>query len=79
MAWMSPAGGAFAEHLLDGVSGDEVDQQEDGRDYQPDYREGVEDALEKLAGHRVVSRQFSVVSVSSLSSSHPSELGQGAV
>ena len=38
---------AFAEHLLDGVSGDEMDQEEDEADYQPDYREGVEDALEE--------------------------------
>jgi hypothetical protein len=32
--------------LLDRVSGDEVDHQEDEADYQPDYWEGVEDALE---------------------------------
>jgi hypothetical protein len=38
---------AFAEHLLDGVSGDEMDEQEDQGDYQPDYWEGIEDALEK--------------------------------
>jgi hypothetical protein len=33
--------------LLDGVPGDEMDEQEDQGDYQPDYREGIEDALEK--------------------------------
>jgi hypothetical protein len=33
--------------LLDRVSGDEVDEQEDEADYQPDNREGIEDALEK--------------------------------
>jgi len=32
---------------LDGVSGDEVDHQEDEAYYQPDYWEGVEDALEE--------------------------------
>ena len=37
----------FAEHLLDGVTGDQVDQEEDQGHYQPDYREGVEDALEE--------------------------------
>jgi hypothetical protein len=41
--------------LLDGVSGDEVNQEEDQGDDQPDYWEGVEDALEK-------SSQFSVLS-----------------
>jgi hypothetical protein len=50
---------AFAQHLLDGISGDEVDEQEDNADYQPDYREGVEDALEK--GFQCSSR-FSVLS-----------------
>jgi hypothetical protein len=40
--------------LLDGVSGDEVNQEEDQGDDQPDYWEGVEDALEK-------SSQFSVL------------------
>ena len=38
---------AFAQHLLDGISGDEVDQQEDETHDQPDYWEGVEDALER--------------------------------
>jgi len=33
--------------LLDGVSGDQVDQEEDETYYQPEYWEGVEDALEK--------------------------------
>jgi hypothetical protein len=37
---------AFAEHLRDGVAGDEVDEQEDEAHDQPDDREGVEDALE---------------------------------
>jgi hypothetical protein len=39
--------GAFAEHLLDGVSGYEVDEEEDERYHQPDNWESVEDALEK--------------------------------
>ncbi len=38
---------AFAEHLLDGITGDQVDEQEDKTYYQPDYREGVENALEE--------------------------------
>jgi hypothetical protein len=42
---------AFAEHLLDGVSGDHVDEQEDEAHYQPDYWEGVEDALEEGSRH----------------------------
>jgi len=33
--------------LLDGVSGDEVDEEEDQTYYQPDDREGVQDALEE--------------------------------
>ncbi len=39
-------GRAFTEHLRDGVSGDQVDHQEDERHDHPDDREGVEDALE---------------------------------
>ena len=38
---------AFAEYLLDGVSRDEVDEEEDEGDDEPDYRQGVEDALEE--------------------------------
>jgi hypothetical protein len=38
---------AFAEHLLDGISGDEVDEKEDEAYDQPDYWQGVEDALEE--------------------------------
>jgi hypothetical protein len=37
---------AFAEHLRNGVSGDEVNQQEDETYDQPNYRQGVENALE---------------------------------
>jgi hypothetical protein len=32
---------------LNGVSGDEVDQEKDETHYQPDYWEGVENALEE--------------------------------
>jgi hypothetical protein len=46
---------AFAEHLLDGISGDEVNHQKDEGDDQPDDWESVEDALEDRV-------QFSVVS-----------------
>lgn len=33
-------GSSFAEHLLDGVAGDEMDEQEDERDDDPDDGEG---------------------------------------
>jgi len=39
--------GAFSEHLLDRVAGDEVNEQKDSRDDQPNDRERVEDALEE--------------------------------
>ncbi len=35
-------GSAFAEHLQDRIAGDEVDQKEDQRDHQPDYRQRVQ-------------------------------------
>ena len=38
---------AFSEDLLDGVSGNEMNKQEDERDDQPDDRQSVEDALEE--------------------------------
>jgi len=34
-------GCSFAEHLLYGVSGDEVDEEEDHRDDEPDNGDGV--------------------------------------
>ncbi len=40
---------AFAEHLLNGVAGDEMDEQKDEADHQPNDWERVEDALEKQA------------------------------
>ena len=45
-------GRAFAQHLLNGIAGDEVDQQEDGGDDEPDDRQGVEDAGDDVARHR---------------------------
>jgi hypothetical protein len=36
----------FPEHLLDGISGYEVNEQENEAHDQPDDRQGVEDALE---------------------------------
>ena len=39
-------GGAFAEHLDDGVAGDEMDEEEDDGDDDPEDREGDEDAAE---------------------------------
>ncbi len=44
-------GGAFAEHGLDGVSGDEVDEQKDHADDQPDDRQHVGEASEEIANH----------------------------
>ena len=41
-------GGAFAEHLDDGVAGDEMDEQEDDRDHNPEDRKCEEDAAEGL-------------------------------
>ena len=52
---------AFAEHLLDGVSGNEVDKQEDQRHDEPDHRQGVEDALEDGLQFSVLSSQFLVL------------------
>jgi hypothetical protein len=37
---------AFAENLLNGVSGDDVDEEENDGDDQPDDGDGIEDALE---------------------------------
>ena len=48
--------GAFAEHLRDGVSGDQVDEQEDEGDHQPDYRQHVEDALEEAVSEHQLLR-----------------------
>ena len=60
-------GRAFPEHLLDGISGDQVNQKEDEADHQPDHWEGVENALEEALGHRmlVVDRSSLVVHRSS--------------
>lgn len=38
---------AFTEHLLDRIPGNQVDQEKDQRHHKPDYRQGVEDALEE--------------------------------
>lgn len=46
---------AFAEYLLDGVSGNEVDEQENKGDDEPDYWQGVEDALEESSQLPVLS------------------------
>ena len=48
------AGGcAFSQHLLDGIAGDEVDQEKNGRDDEPDDGQRVEQAGKDLAQHRV--------------------------
>ena len=44
--------GAFAEHLDDGVAGDEVDEQEDDRDDDPEDRQREEDAADGLPEER---------------------------
>ena len=52
-------GGAFAEHLDDGVAGDEVDEQEDDRDDDPQDGQREEDAAgglpESGTGHAFAS------------------------
>jgi hypothetical protein len=44
-------GSAFAEHLLDGISGNKVDEEKDSRDNQPDDGQGVEDSRDDVAKH----------------------------
>ena len=61
-------GCAFAEHLLDGVTGDEVDEQKNEGDDEPEYWEGVEDALEEEFQFSVLSSRFSVLGSQFLSS-----------
>ena len=39
--------GAFAEHLQDGIAGDQMDQDEDQRNHQPNYRQRVQHARER--------------------------------
>jgi hypothetical protein len=51
---------AFAEHLLDRVSRDQVDQEEDEGHDQPDDWESIEDALEERFQLAVLSSRFSV-------------------
>jgi hypothetical protein len=51
----------LAEQLLDGVSWDEVDEEEDEADDQPDDWEGVEDALEEGFQFSVLSSQAAFV------------------
>jgi hypothetical protein len=53
-------GCALAEHLDDGVAGDEVDEEEDDGDHDPEDREGDEDAADGM----VRSCQLSVSVVS---------------
>jgi hypothetical protein len=41
-------GGSLAEHLDDGVAGNQVDEEEDDRDHNPEDGEGDEDAADGL-------------------------------
>ena len=50
---------AFAKHLLDRVSGDQMNEKEHEADHQPDYWQGVEDALEDGFQETVLSWWFS--------------------
>ncbi|MGA9552287.1 MAG: hypothetical protein WBR30_08550, partial [Candidatus Sulfotelmatobacter sp.] len=52
--------------MLDRVSGDQVNEQEDETYYQPDYWEGVEDALEEGSEHGSVASFQGPVSSPSL-------------
>src|SRR5215469_13463192 len=49
---------SFTKHLLDRISGNQVDHEKDEADYQPDDGESIKHALEE-------SSQFSVLSCSS--------------
>ena len=44
---------SFAQHLQDGVAGDQMDQQEYQRDHQPNYRQHVQNAKGEVAEHLV--------------------------
>ena len=44
-------GRALAQHLLDGIAGHDVNQQEDHRNHQPDDRQHVQQAAEEIAEH----------------------------
>jgi hypothetical protein len=66
--------GAFAEHLRDGISGDQVDHQEDQAYDQPDDGDCIQDALEEAGEHAVVSGCFSVLGIQ-----HRREHGKNAL
>jgi len=51
---------AVAEHLLNRVPGNQVDQEEDQAHHQPDNWEGIEDALEEGFQFSGLSSEFSV-------------------
>ena len=48
-------GGAFAEHLLNGIAGNQVDEKKDQRNDEPDDRQSVEHAEEEVAEHGISS------------------------
>ena len=56
-------GGAFAEHLDDGVAGDEVDEQEDDGDDDPEDGQGDEDAAEWVSRRSAGRASMSMLSV----------------
>ena len=43
--------GAFAEHLLDGIAGDDVNHEEDQSEDEPKRGECEEESLKEVAGH----------------------------
>ena len=43
--------GAFAEHLLDGIAGDEVNLEEDESEDEPERGKGEEKSLKEVADH----------------------------
>ena len=49
---MSVAARAFAQHLLDRIAGDQMDQQKDDGNHQPDHRQHVEQAGVRVAQHQ---------------------------
>jgi hypothetical protein len=46
-------GGTFTEHLLDGITRNDMDQEKNEREHQPQGRESQQKAIEEVARHFV--------------------------
>src|ERR1700756_5063515 len=53
--------GAFAEHLLDGITRDNVNHQEYEGEYQPQRWKSQHEALQKMSSHSAVLNSFSAL------------------